>query len=325
MYYQQKFPQAQIVNVIRITEGWETEVYSFTVHEKGIRKELILRVYPGDDALEKSQREFNAMDQLYKMEYPVPEVFVLEVDASFLGNPFVVMEKINGTQMWPLLREAPAKKRKELMTLFCSLFVELHTLDWRPFVVDPSVYNTGPYAWINHFLEMVKKFAHIYEKSEFNPVLDWLESHRLDVPCERLSVAHNDYHPHNVLVRNGKAYVIDWSSVAVEDFRMDVAWTLLLASTYGTPETRDIILSEYERIAGFNIKNIEYFDVLASAKRLFTISVSLSKGATRMGMRPGAETMMKQNVAHIQRVYNLLRKRTGINILEIEKLISTLP
>jgi hypothetical protein len=105
---------------------------------------------------------------------------------------------------------------------------------------------------------------------------------------------------------------------------MDVAWTLLLVSTYETPAYRDIILSEYERIAGFTIEHIEYFDVLACAKRLFTISVSLTEGATRMGMRSGAESMMKQHVIHIQNVYDLLCERTGIPLLEVEELISTL-
>lgn len=319
-YYQQKVPPIQISNLEQMTEGWETEIYSFTAHEEGTSRELILRIYPGDDALQKSQREFNAMDQLHKMSYPVPEVFVLEVEPSFLGNPFVIMEKIDGTPMWPLLVEASGKEREEYIILFCSLFVHLHTLDWKPFAEDS--FEKGPYAWINQFLKRAHQYIDNFKKSEFNPVLDWLDKRKATVPCEQLSVTHNDYHPHNVLVRNGKAFVIDWSSVAVEDFRMDVAWTLLLTSTYGNLEFRDVILSEYERIAGVKIKNIEYFDVLASLKRLFTISVSLTEGAETLGMRPGAEAMMKQNIAHIKRVHHLLRERTGIVLPEIEALIS---
>ena len=318
-YYQQQSPHTYITNVTRITEGWETDVYSFTAHEKGVQKDLILRVYPGNDAQEKSQREFNTMDQLYKMGYSVPAVFIVETDAAPLGNPFVIMEQIKGTQMWPLLKGFNNK----LMTVFCELFVELHTLDWRPFVKDPSQF-TGSSTWINQFLERAKMIVHTHGKREFNLVLKWLESKKVNVPCQQLSVTHNDYHPNNILVHNGKAFVIDWSSAAVEDFRMDVAWTLLLVSTFETPAYRDIILSEYERIAGFTIEHIEYFDVLACVKRLFTISVSLTEGAARMGMRPGAESMMKRNVSHIQKVYDLLRERTGIPIPEVEELISTL-
>lgn len=62
----------------------------------------------------------------------------------------------------------------------------------------------------------------------------------------------------------------------------------------------------------------------ASLRRLFDISVSLSDGADKLGMRPGAEGLMKQNAGHIKNVYALLRDRTGITIPEIEVLLSSL-
>lgn len=87
---------------------------------------------------------------------------------------------------------------------------------------------------------------------------------------------------------------------------------------------RDIILSAYERIAHFKIQNIEYFDVLASLKRLFIISVSLDKGAAELDMWHGASQLMRKDVHHMEGVYALLRERTQISIPEIEALISTL-
>jgi hypothetical protein len=69
---------------------------------------------------------------------------------------------------------------------------------------------------------------------------------------------------------------------------------------------------------------MEYFEVIALFRRLLDISVSLSDGATKLGMRPGAEVMMRQNVDHIKRAHALLGERTGITIPEIERLISTL-
>jgi len=55
---------------------------------------------------------------------------------------------------------------------------------------------------------------------------------------------------------DGKAFVIDWTSVDLADFRLDLAWTLLLTSTHWSPEVRDIILSEYERIAGKKLSSL---------------------------------------------------------------------
>ena len=91
---------AQILDLARISDGWETDVYAFAVeHDQASgreREELILRLYPGDDAVGKSAREFSAMGKLYQLGYPVPRVVRLEQGSALLGKPFVVMEKIDG-------------------------------------------------------------------------------------------------------------------------------------------------------------------------------------------------------------------------------------
>ena len=332
-FYEREFPSREstrISNITRIPEGWETEIYSFTLEyeeaEKRKIEDLILRIYPGDDALQKSAKEFNVMKKLHEVDFPVPRVLQLELDSSPFGKPFVIMEKIDGQLMLPVFLESSDERRQVLINLFSKIFVDLHTLDWRQFVPDPSPYETeDPYAWINHKLSRMKGAVDHFEKNEFTPVLDWLETRSSDVPCERLSLTHGDYHPNNVILReDGAAFVIDWGATDIADYRSDLAWTLLLTSTYGYPEIREIIFSEYQRIAGYRVEEIEYFEVMAAFRRLFDISVSLSNGAIKRGMRPGAETMMRKNVAHIQRVYALLLDRAGITIPEIERLLSDL-
>lgn len=332
-FYEREFPSresTQISSLTQITDGWENEVYSFTIeYEEATerkREYLILRIYPGNDAPQKSEREFNAMKQLHEIGFPVPEVLLLELDNSPFGKPFVIMEKINGRLMGPALSESPDEKKQELLTLFCKMFVDLHSLDWRPFAPEPSIYETGDaYIFINRWLSQAQRYMDDFQAKEYAPVLDWLKERSLDVPYERFSVTHGDYHPNNVLLRNdGAAFVIDWGSVEVGDFRSDLAWTILLTSTYGNPEARDIILGEYERIAGCKIEQIEYFEVMAILRRLFSVSVSLNEGANKLGMRPGAEAMMKRNIGHIKNVYELLIDRTGITIPKIEILLETL-
>jgi len=332
-FYEKRFvswENIRIYALTKISDGWENEVYPFTI-EYGRstdrkHKDLILRIYPGDYAAQKAAREFNGMKKLYELGFPVPEVFILGLDDSPFGRPFVIMEKIDGRLMGTVINESPDEKRQELITLFCSMFVDLHALDWRPFTPDPSVYETGePYTFIKNWLSTAQRHGERFQRNEFAPTLTWLKERYLDVPCERLSVIHFDYHPYNILLRDdGKAFVIDWTNIDVADFRMDLAWTILLTSTYRNPEAREIILGEYERIAGYRIQQIEYFEVAASLRRLFSISVSLSDGADKLGMRPEAVTLMKRNVGHIKNVYSFLYDRTGIAIPEIETLLSTL-
>jgi len=332
-FYKKKhasYENTEIANLTKISDGWENEVYSFAIeYGEGAEKrsdDLILRIYPGDGAHQKAAKEFGGMKKLHEFGFPVPEVLALELDDSYFGKPFVIMEKINGRSMGQIIDESSDEKRQELVTLFCEMFVALHALDWRPFASTPSVYETGnPYASANHWISRGQEYIDRFQMDGFIPVLNWLRKRISDVPCERLSVIHYDYHPHNILVRDdGRAFVIDWTSIDVADFRMDLAWTILLTSAYGTPEARQIILDEYERIAGQKIEQIEYFEVAAGLRRLFSVAVSLRDGADKLGMRPEAVTSMKRNMDHVKNVYTFMRDRTGIAVPEIETLISNL-
>jgi aminoglycoside phosphotransferase (APT) family kinase protein len=75
------FPEAEDISISdpsRISEGWETEIYSFDVAYKldGDRghEPLILRIFPGHGAGRQATKEFEAMKRLHKAGYPVPAV-----------------------------------------------------------------------------------------------------------------------------------------------------------------------------------------------------------------------------------------------------------
>jgi aminoglycoside phosphotransferase (APT) family kinase protein len=152
----------KISDPVRITSGWETDIYSFNteyqVDDRLGSDELILRLYPGNGAEAKASKEFHAMTQLHGIGFPVPRVCQLELDKSILGRPFVIMEKVNGRLMGEALNESE-NTGKTMLRLFCKMFVDLHALDVTPFVSntrivsDPSVYETNdPYNCVNRLL-----------------------------------------------------------------------------------------------------------------------------------------------------------------------------
>lgn len=330
--YERVFPSwegTRILDLARISDGWETDVFSFTVeYEKaGERnsKDLILRIYPGDYAPHKSATEFNTMKQLYEVGYKVPRVLLLGSDDVPFGKPFVIMERINGRSLGDVIYQSPDEKKLELANLFCKMFVELHALDWRPFAPSLSRRATVDLpAIVNDLLSRWQGHVYSYRGDGFAPIYDWLRERLPDVRFGRPSLIHWDYHPWNVLLRDdGAAFVIDWTGARVSDFRLDLAWTLVLMSTQGPPEVRGIILGGYEHAAGHRVEQIEFFEVAACLRRLSDIYVSLTAGAEKMSLRPGTEAMMK-NAGHIESVYALLRERAGTRIPEVEELVSTL-
>lgn len=85
-YFEQTFPDRQDTHVSdpeRIATGWETEIFSFDVDYKRtgepIHEDIIMRMYPSDDAYGKSAKEFAAMKSLSAAGYPVtsPPLFIL--------------------------------------------------------------------------------------------------------------------------------------------------------------------------------------------------------------------------------------------------------
>lgn len=319
----------QIQDLVQISDGWETDVYAFAVEygqaSDRAREDLILRIYPGNDAPQKSVHEFNVIKQLYATGYPVPQVLLIETDGAFFGKPFVIMERIIGRPMGAIADRAPRETQLELLQRFCRMHVDLHALDWRPFVPDPSSYESQPLSDIlaRQFFEWQER-VHALQIDAFDPVFEWLSVRMPDVSFGSPSLLHMDYHHYNVLVReDGASFVIDWGSAMVSDYRVDLAWTLLVMSGFGRPDLWELVLAGYERAAGRRVEQLEFFTVIACTNRLFGILVSLSVGAAQMGMRPGAEAMIK-NVAHIEYVYALLLERTGTTIQEVERLLSTL-
>jgi aminoglycoside phosphotransferase (APT) family kinase protein len=318
----------QVINLTSITSGWENEMYAFDLQygpsDKRHQEGLVLRIYPGVGANGKSLHEFESMRKLEQAGYPVPHVHLLERDNSPFGRPFVIMERIDGQEMLSVLMEASRTKQSELITLFCDLFVRLHRLDWRPFVDDPSQYElSDPYLFIDQWLDRAKNEINRFSKSELLPVVTWLEERRDTVPCPHPSVVHFDFHPNNILLRDdGSPVVIDWPGLNVTDARFDLGWTLLLTYAYLGKGWRDRILREYERLVGGSVEQVGFFEVFACVRRLFDVTVSLSVGAEKLGMRPGAVENMRQQMDALAKVYELLVNLTGIRIEELERMVN---
>lgn len=326
-YLARKFPDRFDLKVKyfqEITSGWESEMYSCelsyeSLHEQHQEK-LVLRIYPGDDAYEKSANEYFNMLKLHEAGYPVPHVKLLELDASPFERPFVLMEYIDGKDLWAVLDKASVKKGRELLSQFCELFVRLHNLDWRPFSnSQDNIHQGGGDVSIDSWLSTAGEMIQRYHRHELSPYLSWMREHRHTVKRQRTAVVHYDFHPSNILLRiDGSMVVVDWTGLQVTDARFDLAWTVLLARMYAGERVSDQILSEYEHHNGDKIQGLEIFIVAAILRRLFSVIVSIEQGAERMGMRPGAEQLMQEQSEALDTAYELLVTLTGIrsDILE---------
>jgi aminoglycoside phosphotransferase (APT) family kinase protein len=329
-YYIQEYPEKvnlTISEVKDITSGWETELYTFIIEFKEdgrqVREERVIRLYPGYNSAEKAAHEFTMMSRLLEAGYPVPEVYQLDTEGIDLGKPFIIMERIKGRNMMDDLLEGSEERLEQLIGMFMKLFVDLHNLDVS--LVSHSQEQTTTIDYIDGMLEWSRNRTKQSGIDWLDPVLKWLDDRKTNVSPVNSSVIHRDIHPMNIMLReDGSLVVIDWGASTIGDYRDDLAWSVLLASTGWDPSFRETILSAYESISGNKVRDFDYFEVLSILRRITDVAVSFTSGAEDMGMRPEAVELMREAEGHFQGVYDILIARTGLRIPEFEEILDSL-
>ena len=327
--------EIEILEVKSLAKGWETELFSFVFRFKDEGKQkkedLILRIYPGKDVQNKIKWEFNVLIALFNVGYPVPKTHFLEMDESFFGKPFIIMDRIVGEDMGEDFTKAletndMRKITEDILPVFIKLFVGLHDLDWR---IIPTKFDENkikkPYFFIDRSLTSIQKLIRKFNLHELQPLLYWLKERRDRVTTNKITILHRDFHPHNIITsKEGKAYVIDWPSCTVGDFRHDLGWTLMLVSAYTSTELRDMILLAYEKELGSKVDEIEFFEVYAAFRRFSDIMIMFKHGPEVYDHREETIQQIKETVFHIENIYSLIRKRTNLSIAELENFIQSI-
>ena len=329
---ERRFPHRKnlrINNLEEITEGWETIIYGFTlnyeVNNQSFAEDFIIRFFQGPSRREQARKEFTVMKKIAQWEIPVPQVEILVMNNSPFKSPFIVMEKIRGETMSHALQGAAQHEILRSMKLMISQFVKLHGIPWREVFPDLNhvdLTEDGPLAYVESKISSLWKVVNRYELDEFAALLFWLEE-RIDLgPAKRLSVIHNDYHPQNILLRedeNGLA-IIDWSFAEVGDYRLDLAWSVLLSGVMIGNHYREIMVETYEELAGTSVDNFEYFEALKFTERMVTIATWLDESVEIPVKKITKEAMRREYRIHIFNVYNRLKAITGIRLHLIENL-----
>ncbi|MHA2501900.1 MAG: phosphotransferase family protein [Candidatus Kariarchaeaceae archaeon] len=320
-----EYEEVVISNVTRMTEGWETIVYAYNLsyfHRGRFSKDLIIRFYPGSDGAEKAVKEFNLMASLMMTTIQVPDPYRLETESN-LGMPFIIMEKIVGELMSNRILEDQANLDWYL-TNFALTLVEIHTVDFQTMIHRSDTYKGAetPYKYLAQQLTGYKDRIEMHNKPEFIPVLRWLVERMDTVPNNRLSLLHGDFHLANVMIDNDKdLYVIDWIDASIGDFRVDLAWTLLLHEINLGKPIRDTILNTYTQNAPFPVEEIKYFEVLAILRQLLDLSINFNYQNEMARLNPNVVDHMKDNLEPVKRSLRILYGHTHIKIPEFEQML----
>jgi aminoglycoside phosphotransferase (APT) family kinase protein len=305
------------------TSGWESEIYAYTLTsgKPGQRQAVqrVLRLLTGGRMAD-AEHEYQILALLNRAGYPVPKVYTLGHKNDGMGYPFIIMQCIQGGSFADRFSSSHPGDPEPLHQ-FIALFHRLHSLDWRPNVDNPDVFEKreDPFYHFDRVLANYASYLSRFNVSAFEPVMAWLQYQRSRVPCPHSSIVHLDFHHNNILEdADGSLYVIDWTSAEISDYRFDLAWTLTLALAYRGPAGRTAILEAYQDECGQPVPSLDVFEVVAILRRIGSVMISLSAGAEALGMRPETLEVMRGEVEPLTRLCEYMSHLTGLDLPEIK-------
>jgi len=258
--------------------GGETLLEKIVVRWSPMRFPL----YPRYDMRE----QFQLMRQLQDTAVPVPRVRWLEEDPSVIGQPFFVMDQVEGwvphdTPSYHAegpLCEGSAEYRSGVWWTAVDMLAAIHTVDWRgaglAFLGEPGEGTDPILRHIAYYREMIGMTEG--EAPAF--ILDamaWLEQNAV-VPGH-VSLCWGDSRLGNLILGHGEVRaVLDWELARLSDPETDLGWFLLMdwalseghfvapaKRLAGLPTTDDTI-AHYERATGMRVEHFLYHDVFAT-------------------------------------------------------------
>ena len=204
--------------------GYETCTYRFKLSGVGqeLDRPLVLRLYPRRFDAGNALWASTIQNALADVGYPVARVCRTCTDMSVLGGAFLIMEFLEGE----LLMNAPFETVPGLLG---RTHAALHDIDPAPLL--QTLQERGAEE---HRYRLAGRLEGLQERASPYPWLGeavaWLIQNCPPEP-ERLSICHGDFHPMNLLVREGRiAGVLDWPGFMVADPTSDVATTIVLTT-----------------------------------------------------------------------------------------------
>jgi aminoglycoside phosphotransferase (APT) family kinase protein len=210
-YLDRALATGPIVEIRQMSVGQSNPTY-LVVTAAG---EYVLRKQPPGPLLKSAHaidREYRIMDALSGTGVPVPRMLHYATDATILGTPFYVMQRLVGRVFRSAaLPEVPAGDRRAYYHAMAEALVKLHQVDWAALGLTDFGKPGNYYA--RQIGRWTDQWAHskVRENPSIDALCQWLPEH---IPAgDESAISHGDFKFDNLIFHPTEPRVIailDW-------------------------------------------------------------------------------------------------------------------
>jgi aminoglycoside phosphotransferase (APT) family kinase protein len=174
--------------------------------------------------------EFGLLTALWALGVPVPRPWWCVVRDSPLGQPFMIVDRADGTDLRKYLAAHPDVDRHRLGRRLVALQCAVHRLDRSEVLQRLDASSSGPGGELRRWTQLIDGSG-VDPGPLLRAATAWLERHVPGATPRRL--VHGDFKTNNLLVgADGEITVLDWELAHLGDPAEDVAWTMLWTTRY---------------------------------------------------------------------------------------------
>lgn len=227
---------------------------------------------------------------------PVPPLRWLELDASHIGSPFFVMERVPGTvppDVMPYtfgswLTDTSVENQRHLQDASVEVLAGIHSLQLddteRAFLEFDQPGETALRRHVQDQRRFYEWVAQEYRHPLLEAAFDWLEAHWPEHDTDAY-VSWGDARIGNVLYENFEPVgVLDWEMAAIAPREVDIGWMIYLHRFFqdmteqmdmpGMPEFMRLedVAATYERTTGYAPCDLDFYIVYAALRHGIVMS-----------------------------------------------------
>jgi aminoglycoside phosphotransferase (APT) family kinase protein len=282
--------------VTQISGGSQNQLYE--LRRGDVR--LVLRAAPGHAPPERGHtmlREYELTRALAGTDVPHARAYAACGDPGILGQPFYVMEHVDGWSPmqggWAAPFDTDLGARAGLAVQLVDGIARLARVDWRSLGLEGFGRPEGFHdRQVDRWMSFLARYR-FRDLPGLDVAADWLRAHR--PRAYEPGIMHGDYQFANVMYGHGAparlAAIVDWEMATIGDPLLDLGWALIAwppegddmtASRYldyaGMPP-RDDLLEHYATVSGRSVDDIDYYVILARFKLGIVLEQSVARVA----------------------------------------------